>query len=260
MDASTLNLKSLLAERNVAMCLLQDEVSGMSVSCAEPTAARGHGIATASDISAVAAATNLEELEISLIALDREGRQRRADKICADAAQWAGLRRKYQAGPSDEDPVQTAAEKRRSIEESLSKDPLGSPLPTGKNSHSITLEEFQRKIVWEKWTGNCSCPAELDHLLYPVDSAVAGQDISMVKPSAWLVAQSSLKQKRSTWTQSKARSGDAAENLSFVDFLKSLPVFHSVRVADLSEMERDCPSEAYRYSRAEWHVLFGDGL
>lgn len=46
--------------------------------------------------------------------------------------------------------------------------------------------------------------------------------------------------------QSKQRNSDVSENLSFVDFLKSLPAFHSVRVADLADMEAECPSSAYR--------------
>lgn len=77
----------------------------------------------------------------------------------------------------------------------------------------------------------------------PLDVTCPGYDISMVKPSAWL-AQHARKTKQTGWVNK--RVGDAAENLSFVDFMKSLPIFHSVGVSDISEMEAKCPSEAYR--------------
>lgn len=200
--------------------------------------------ATPEDLNAVAAAGTMEELETALLELDRQCRQRRSEKLGRDASQWSLLRGRYLLGgggelAAEEGPAEGAREE-AAAQAATAAD------PGGKSSHSITLEEFQQKIVWERWTGNCSCPAESEHLLYPVDPSVTGQDISMVKPSAWLLAQSSRKQKHSSWVQSKQRRGDAAENLSFVDFLKSLPVFHSVRVADLADMERDCPSEAYR--------------
>jgi hypothetical protein len=80
--------------------------------------------------------------------------------------------------------------------------PFPSPAPeapgggSALGSHSITLEEFQHKIVYERWTGNLACPAGSPSaaLLYPVTDC-PGEDISMSKPAAWLAAQQQSRQK-----------------------------------------------------------------
>lgn len=51
----------------------------------------------------------------------------------------------------------------------------------------------------------------------------------------------------SFFASQKSKKDDPSEKLSFVDFLKSLPIFHSVNVTELARMERDCPSAGYRY-------------
>lgn len=243
-----LNLNSLLADRCATMSLLQEEMDHMSsYASGKGSLLQSLSLASVEDINVVAAASNLEELELALLRVETECRQRRTEQQSSAAVRWSSLKTKYRIGPMDE----WTGEDEPAREDADTASQPQSPLPHslgGKNSHSITLEEFQRKIVFERWTGNCSCPTESEHLLVPVDPSCAGEDISMVKPSAWLIAQNNLrKTKQVSWVQSQQHRGDAAENLSFVDFLKSLPVFHSVRVADLAIMERDCPSEAYRY-------------
>lgn len=246
-----MNFSALLAEREAALALLQQETKDMSsYGISLSSAVHGLSMATAEDMSAISSAASPQELEIALIELDKLCRQRRSEKLNDSAVLWKNIRNKYESGaPHDgESPVgDNEGGRPRAQTDVATPEPDASGREKG--AHTITLEEFQRKILWEKWTGNTSCPAESEHLLYPLDPAVGGQDISMVKPSAWLIAQAqrtSRKLKQSNWAQSKRRVGDAAENLSFVDFLKSLPVFHSVRVTDLADMERDCPSEAYR--------------
>ncbi len=76
--------------------------------------------------------------------------------------------------------------------------------------------------------------------------AIVGEDISIVKPAAWLTSNMN-KRKTTAWKESRRQKGsNETEALSFVDFLKSLPIFHSLRVAEIEELEISCPCEAFR--------------
>lgn len=62
-------------------------------------------------------------------------------------------------------PIQDMLKRLSAPSSPAGRDPVGGGAGAGPRGLAITLEEFQRKIMSEKWTGNVTCPAGDESIL-----------------------------------------------------------------------------------------------
>jgi len=113
----------------------------------------------------------------------------------------------------------------------------------------LSLAEFHQKLTWERWSGNGTLLSpNSEKLLHPHSLKASGVNISLsYKPPFWQqmekpdIRQSHLHTKKST---TFSPTTDDAE-LSFADFMRSVPLFHSLSVKELGDLENRCTIQSF---------------